>query len=261
MLFERRQRELAHVLDEERDLARDLRATDAEAARRVAIARVVTVGEGSWEPPAEAGEPPAHLGLLILTGLMTRDVVMSGIGCTELLGKGDLLHPWSMFEGEPSVPMEVKWAALEPTRLALLDDRFLAATARWPTIAARLVSRAVRRSHTLAIHLAITCLAGLELRLYVLFWHLADRFGYVERDGVVVPLQLTHETLARLVAARRPSVTTALKKLREQRLVVAREEDGSWLVRGDPLEEIERMQALWREQHSHLPVRGNPREL
>lgn len=60
----------------------------------------------------------------------------------------------------------------------------------------------------------IGCTVGLELRLYLLFWHLTDRFGKVEREGVLVPLTLKHETLARLVRARRPSVTTALGRAR-----------------------------------------------
>jgi CRP/FNR family cyclic AMP-dependent transcriptional regulator len=101
---------------------------------------------------------------------------------------------------------------------------------------------------------------GLELRLYVLFWHLADRFGHVAAEGVVVPLRLTHETLGRLVAARRPSVTTALKKLAEQGLVGARE-DGTWLVGGDPPAEIQRMQAVWRQHHSHAATQGSAHDV
>jgi len=82
--------------------------------------------------------------------------------------------------------------------LALLDERFAAAAARWPSIAARVVERTMRRTQILTTHLAVVCLPGLELRLYALFWHLADRFGRVEPDGVIVPIRLTHETLARL---------------------------------------------------------------
>jgi CRP/FNR family transcriptional regulator, cyclic AMP receptor protein len=41
----------------------------------------------------------------------------------------------------------------------------------------------------------------------VLFWHLADRWGRVERDGVHVPMRLTHELLGRLIAVRRATAT------------------------------------------------------
>lgn len=50
----------------------------------------------------------------------------------------------------------------------------------------------------------------------MLFWHLADRFGQVHGDRVEIPVPLTHSILGELVAARRPSVTTALSHLQEQ---------------------------------------------
>ncbi len=60
--------------------------------------------------------------------------------------------------------------------------------------------------------------------MHVSLWHLADRWGHVERDGVVVPLPLTHETIGRLVPTRRPSVSTALKQLSERRLATRRDD-------------------------------------
>lgn len=198
---------------------------------------MLDVERGAWEPPPAR---PGPLGLLVLEGLLERDVVLAGIGCTDLLGRGDLLHPWRHEEGEPSFPFEVRWAALERTRLAFLDARFATAVAPWPDVAARLSGRAARVTDSLAVHFAITCLVGLESRLWVLFWHLADRFGHVEPAGAVVPIDLTHESLGRLVRARRPSVTASLGRLREHGLVVRRS-DGTWLLRGDPPGELERL--------------------
>ena len=56
----------------------------------------------------------------------------------------------------------------------------------------------------------------------------------VQRDLEVASaeLGLTHSALARLVGARRPSVTSALGDLGRDRLL-ERTEDG-WLLRGDP---------------------------
>ena len=53
--------------------------------------------------------------------------------------------------------------------------------------------------------------------------------------GVLVSLRLPHRTLAGMVGARRPSVTTALGQLiaREE---IERRPDGGWLLRGDPPE-------------------------
>jgi len=55
--------------------------------------------------------------------------------------------------------------------------------------------------------MAIVHDARVGVRLHMLFWHLTDRWGRVRRDGVGVPLRLTHSVLADVVAARRPTVT------------------------------------------------------
>ena len=73
----------------------------------------------------------------------------------------------------------------------------------------------------------------MDRRLKALFWHLAERWGRVSGDGVIVPLALTHRILGQLVGARRPTVSTALSELAE-REELTRRPDGSWLLRGDP---------------------------
>jgi DNA-binding transcriptional ArsR family regulator len=47
--------------------------------------------------------------------------------------------------------------------------------------------------------------------------------------GVVITVHLTHAMLGRLVGARRPTVSLALKALADEGLIVRRE-DGSWLL-------------------------------
>jgi CRP/FNR family cyclic AMP-dependent transcriptional regulator len=135
--------------------------------------------------------------------------------------------------------------------MLVLGDRFAAAIARWPALSSELLGRTVRRSQSLAMHLAITCLIGTDLRLHVLFWHLADRFGRVERDGVVVPLALTHETLGRLVRGRRQAISAALRTLAERDLV-HRRTDGSWLLLGGPPDET----AVRRSAGAQIPGAG-----
>lgn len=235
------------VLDADSELGTDLDPSQRDAARERALAREITLQPGAWDPPPAPDDRRTNLGLLVVEGVLQRDVSLAGIGCTEVLGKGDVLHPWTYEEGDASVPFDVDWTVLEPTRLAVLDATFSCAVAEWPSITACLLYRVVQRTHSLAMHLAITCLVGLDQRLYVLFWHLADRFGRVEADGVVLPLRLTHETLAKLVAARRPSVTTALRELKERGLVVPRDDRG-WTLHGEPPAEIEKMR-LARRKH------------
>jgi hypothetical protein len=70
-------------------------------------------------------------------------------------------------------------------------------------------------------------------RVLVLLWHLAERFGRVTPDGVVVPLRLTHRMIARLVGARRPSVTTAIAAL-ERTGTIERRGDGAIVLHDQP---------------------------
>jgi len=69
----------------------------------------------------------------------------------------------------------------------------------------------------------------------MVLWHFADRWGRVTPEGVVVDIGLVHETLAEIVAARRPSVTTALGELRREQRIRALP-GGAWLLLGDPPE-------------------------
>src|SRR5919197_1066233 len=69
--------------------------------------------------------------------------------------------------------------------------------------------------------------------LLALMWCLAERWGRVVPGGVVVSLRLPHRTLAGMVGARRPSVTTALGQLMA-RGDIERRPDGGWLLHGDP---------------------------
>lgn len=76
----------------------------------------------------------------------------------------------------------------------------------------------------------------------MLIWHLADRWGRVCSEGVILPLSLTHTVLAALVAARGPTVATPLTELGRQGLVVA-SQDG-WMLSGDPPGELPELQTV-----------------
>ncbi|MFL5795732.1 MAG: helix-turn-helix domain-containing protein, partial [Actinomycetota bacterium] len=74
-------------------------------------------------------------------------------------------------------------------------------------------------------------------RLLLMLWHLAERWGRVHPDGVVVPLPLNHQRLADLVGAHRPSVTTAMGELTRSG-AVSRRDDGDWVLHGAPPEKL-----------------------
>lgn len=221
------------VLEEDPELAAELDATSVQLATRHAIAAVEAIAPGSWEPTFPADGGTGSLGLLVLDGLLMRDVRFAQAACTELIGRGDLLRPWDWERDVLTIKPVVTWTALQPVRLAVLDRRITAVLGRWPELVSAVVARAVRRSFELATNQATSHLTRVDARLELLFWGLADRWGRVGPDGVVLELPLTHQVLGRLVGAQRPSVTTALSDL-ARRGVIERREDGAWILRGDP---------------------------
>jgi hypothetical protein len=82
---------------------------------------------------------------------------------------------------------------------------------------------------------AIGHLTRVDDRLLALLWCLAERWGRVVPGGVLVNLRLPHRTLAGMVGARRPSVTTALGQL-IARGDIERRPDGGWILHGQPPE-------------------------
>jgi CRP/FNR family transcriptional regulator, cyclic AMP receptor protein len=189
------------------------------------VAAAVDVPPGPWAAPqrAEAGA----LGLLVLHGVLIRRVQFSAATGAELLGPGDLLRPW-LEDAESLIEAEPVWEVLEPARLALLNGRAAQLCASRPPLVGKLLDRALVRSRRRTMLSAIAATKRIDERLLLLFGHLAARWGHVTRDGVVVPLPLTHALLADLIAARRPTVTTAIRSLREAG-AVERHDEG-WLL-------------------------------
>ena len=229
-----------HVLDALPELALALDPEQQRLARQHAVAELHRLRPGVWRPRREIAPEPGQLGLLVLDGLLTRDVVLEETLATELCGRGDVLRPNDHDGQDAPVPFDVVWHVIEPTRIAVLDRRFTRVVGHWPELVEALMSGAVSRAQSLAITLAVSHMRRVDIRLLVMMWYLADRWGKVRTDGVHVPLRLTHQTLGRLVGAQRPSVTTAHKQLSaEGRLT--RAEDQTWILHGDPPETLERL--------------------
>ena len=230
---ERRGRSGVHVLDEVPELGADLGPAESRAARMRCVAARVGLVEGPWTPPCDPERCDSWLGLLILDGLLVRTVDIAGMRAQEILGPGDLLRPWDDDGQTASVPAEATWQVIQPASLALLDGRFAVAAAPWPAIGRALLRGAVQRGYSRSVLLAIAQARRADVRLLLLFWHLADRWGRVGPEGVTLPLRLTHERLAELVCLRRPTVSMALGGLREEGRV-DRASDGTWILRGHP---------------------------
>jgi CRP/FNR family cyclic AMP-dependent transcriptional regulator len=204
----------------------------AEAERELLV-RTHRLSVGPWDVSRLAGASADHVGLLVLDGVISRELVVADHVSAELLGPGDLVRPWQGASAAGLLPVQAIWSVLSTVTLAVLDRRFAAEAARYPEITAALFDRLGERSLRLATTQAISQLTRVDRRLKALFWHLAERWGRVSGDGVVVPLALTHRILGQLVGARRPTVSTALSELAEREELVRRP-DGSWLLRGDP---------------------------
>jgi CRP/FNR family cyclic AMP-dependent transcriptional regulator len=216
--------ELGQLLDDER----------LEAARHDLTVRVTALPIGEWDGSRLASTDPENVGLLVLEGVMAREVVVGDTVSTELLGPGDMMRPWQLGADAELLRVTVRWNALSKLRLAVLDRRMAAALVQYPEVNAVLIDRLSERAQRLAVGQAISQLHRVDVRLVSLLWHLAERWGRVTGEGVVVPLALSHRVLGQLVGARRPTVSTALAQLaRENR--VQRREDGTWLLLGQPV--------------------------
>ena len=220
------------MLDADPELGYRLDTEARSSAARFAVAEEIRLEPGSWDPHDAFGTGDGILGLLVTDGLLKREVELADSACAELLGQGDLLRPWQEDVGGQFARFKPAWEILEPTSVAVLDRRFVTVACRWPELFESLMARSIQRSRSLAFHMALSHLTRVDVRLQVLFWHLADRWGRVAPEGVVVPLRLPHRTIARLVGARRPSVTTALGALADAGRVTRRD-DGSWLLSGE----------------------------
>jgi CRP-like cAMP-binding protein len=126
-------------------------------------------------------------------------------------------------------PEGVTWRAISDCTFAVLDVRVLADTAVLPDLTGALLGAANSRTNTVARQLVVAQWPSVDERLVATLEMLAERWGVMTPEGVVLPEFLTHSVLAPLVGARRPSVTTALKRL-SQAGTVLRRPDGRWVL-------------------------------
>lgn len=230
---------ICHVLREDANLAEAIPVADRDRAVEECIAAAVRIPQGHWNA-YQADIMPGGIGLLVLHGLLIRTVGVSGGSSAELLGEGDLLRPWQGEHATPPLPHTTSWRVLKPVRVAVLDREVARRFSRYPELTGRLVARELERSRNLAINMAIVQQPRVHIRVHMLLWHLANRWSYAVPEGILLPLRLTHDVLADLVAARRPTVSTALAHLGKSGLV--RPGSDGWLLAGRPPGELLELQ-------------------
>jgi CRP/FNR family cyclic AMP-dependent transcriptional regulator len=225
---------LVRVADADPDLFTGVEDPNARAA---SVAEIMRFERGSWRAPLEGMDPHGHFGLLVIEGILIRRVRFGRRPVLELVGPGDVLRPWVGLGPDSSLQQPSHWRVHERSELAVLDRRFAARVSPWPEVAAAIMDRYVRRARLLSLHLSIAQLPRLREGLGALFWYLADRWGRMTSDGIVIDVPLTHELLAGLVGARRPAVTTTLGELQRSG-EITRRDDGRWVVHGEPPVEL-----------------------
>ena len=225
------------LLELDPDLGQMLPSERHAAADRLEVA-VQELDEGPLDVARLQAASPSHLGLLLIAGVVTRELVLGGTRSTELLGPGDIILPWGADDGGELLETKVRWTVLERAGVALLDRHTAIELCAFPELYAALLDRLNLRSARLATTQAISQTTRVDRRLLALFWHLAERWGRMTPDGVQVPLRLSHRLLGQLVGARRPTVSSALAMLARSGELVRRH-DGTWLLPGSP--------AAWRD--------------
>jgi CRP/FNR family transcriptional regulator, cyclic AMP receptor protein len=214
------------------DLGDGLEGVRLAGAERDLVVALHRLERGAWRPRPNEYGAAGGVGLLIVEGFMVRRVEVAHRAAGELLGPGDVLRPWQ-HDGEHAVyPFSAGWRVLDPVLIAALDRPLTARLGPYPEVTSALTGRAMARSRRVTGQLAIAQFGSVRHRLLLALWHLADEWGRVRPDGIVVSISLTHEMLGLLVGARRPAVTTALGELAaEERLV---HERGQFRLLGDP---------------------------
>jgi CRP-like cAMP-binding protein len=218
-------RAFVSLLDVDPDLAEGIPAADRPLARR-ALARPV------HELGADANsliQGEGAFGLLIVEGVVVRELEVAGRTCTEILGPGDVI---GAAPADALLPIPVTWKPLTPASAIVLDARFTTAAQRWPSLGVNLHRRLLEQVHRSAVHAAIAQLPRVERRVLALLWQLAERWGRVTPFGVEVGLTLTHEAVGRLVGAQRPTVSLALAELARDG-TLTRTVRRTWLLSSD----------------------------
>ncbi len=219
------------VLEADPDLGSVIDKVQWQLAVAASLAPAFELERGPWRfsPRPDAGA----LGALVLEGLIVIRINAETRAHVELLGPGDVIGPWVGSGQELTLPSVPTTSVVSKARIALLDRRFALRTARWPEIHAALMHRLIVRARRLSLQSAINALSRIEERLEVTLWELSYRFGRVTPDGIMLDLPLTHSQMADMVAAQRPSVSTAFTRLQDHGRIVhaARHR---WLLLGEP---------------------------
>ena len=202
-------------------------AQDRELASRVLHVPVRHIECGTLELPARTGSD-RPFAVIVVSGIVLRETHLDGRAVAELLGPLDVIDTHEEDDAY-LLPSRTEYVVRQPTTIALLDDRFVMAARRWPTLHEVLGAQRARQVRRATRQLAMMGLSRVEDRVTALFCDLADRWGRVTPEGIRIDMPLTHALIGELIGARRPTVTLALAQLAADK-TLTRDGNQSWLL-------------------------------
>jgi CRP-like cAMP-binding protein len=240
---------IVRILEVDPDLGSGIGEPDWDLARTACLGNLVRVPRGGWALPiSEAADRDDIFGLIIVEGLLGREMALGEHYSFELLCHGDVLLLQAA--ERPRMGTGVTLTALNEMTMLVLRNSFIRAAARWPSLLANVNRRLEAQRQRLAMHGLTAHLPRAEHRVLLALWDLADTCGRVTPKGTVLPLSLTHDVIGRLVACRRPTVTLAMGVL-EAAGCIRRSPDGCLILTAAAQREVE---AITQTRENARPI-------
>jgi CRP/FNR family cyclic AMP-dependent transcriptional regulator len=177
---------------------------------------------------------PTAFDFIIAEGIVLKQTSYAGRQALELYAPGDVLAPPLTASRQIESPAISSYRAHGDVLLAVLEHRFRVAARRWPGLSDVFHDHLARQTHRASMRLARLHLSRSEDRVLALFSDLAERFGRVTPNGIVIDLDLTHDLIGQMVASRRPTVSLALDQLAHAGQLT-RTDTGQWNLNPDAL--------------------------
>src|SRR3954462_8946991 len=112
---------MVRLLDADPDLGALLNDSRRDQAERELVVRSHRLPVGPWDVSRLAGATADHVGLLIIYGILSRELVVADHARAELRGRGALGRPGQPASRTGLLPVEAVWTVMSPMTVAVLD--------------------------------------------------------------------------------------------------------------------------------------------
>ena len=208
------------LLDVDPRLGERLSATQWASAHERVVLPTIEAARGAWDPErltAADGLLGDVCGFMVIEGMALMAVALGGRSCLRLVGPGDVVLLGDTAPGP--IPVTRNWQIRSRAQFLVFDQRLGTIAHYWPALFAAVLARAAQHANLAFLQQAISQLPRVDERLLALLWTLAERYGTTSANGVHVQIDLSHETLAQMIGARRPTVSLGLSRLIDAQLL------------------------------------------